>query len=99
MKLNKTNIVSRDEAKAKFPDYVTYVEGEYFGKAADAVLEAFGKLKRGQAVLTYCDGKYIKAKVTSINHNSIQAIDGPVVRVSDGNTSWRVDGNRYAVPL
>ncbi len=26
-------------------------------------------------------------------------VDGPVVRVSNGEISWRVDGNHYAWPL
>jgi len=96
MRITK-NIISREEAEAISSDYVSFVEGDF--DAYDKVNEEFEKLKRGQTVITYDEGKFIKAKVSSIDQYSIRAIDGPVVRVSNGEYSWRVDGNKYAYPI
>lgn len=96
MKLTK-GIISREEALKISPDYVIYAEGDW--RKYDAVEEEFAKLKRGQAVLAYNDGEFVLAKVSSINHNDIRAIDGPVVRVSNGEYSWRVDGNGMVFPV
>jgi len=97
MKLTK-GVISRDEALKLAPDYVKYTEDIIRGPYA-AVMKKFETLKRGQAVLTHNDGKWIKAKVTSINHNHFRAVDGPIVRVSNGECSWRVDGSHYAYPI
>jgi len=90
-------IISRDEALKISQDYVAFVEGDF--DAWDKVYAVFGKLKRNQPVLTFTNGSFVKAKISSINHNDMRAIDGPIVRVSNGEFSWRVDGDRYAVPL
>jgi hypothetical protein len=97
MKLTK-NVISRDEALKISPDYVKAVEGD-FDALANKVLPVFEKLKRGQPVLTYSDGQFVKAKVSSMNSNDPRAEDGPIVRVSNDEYSWRVDGDRYAWPL
>jgi len=91
------NIITRAEAKKLALVYVKFIDGDL--DALDKVLVAFDGLKRGQKVLTYIDGKYVLAKVSSMNSNCIQAIDGPVVRVSNDEGSWRVDGNKFAWPL
>ena len=91
------NIISRDEALALVADYVAFVEGDF--DKFDVVDAAFSQLRRGQQVISYFDGHFVKAKVTSVNHNDLRAIDGPVVRVSNGEYSWRVDGDRYAFPV
>lgn len=96
MKLTK-NLITREQALAISADYVAYVEGDF--DKWDAVNTAFEKLKRNQSVITYVDGQFVRAKVTSINHNDFRAVDGPIVRVSNGEYSWRVDGDRYAFPL
>lgn len=92
------NIVERDDALTLSSDYVAAVEGNY-DILFDKVLPEFEKLRKGQQVLTYIDGVFVKAKVSSINHNSPLAIDGPIVRVSNGEYSWRVDGDKYAIPI
>ena len=96
MKLTK-GIITKAEAKKISLDYVAFVNGDFdaFGK----IINQFDSLKRGQKVITFVNGKFIQAKVTKIDNNSIQAIDGPVVRVSNGEYSWRVDGDRYAFPI
>lgn len=96
MKLTK-NILTRDEALAISPDYVAFVEGDH--DKWNTINEAFEKLKRGQIVLTFHDGQFLKAKITSIDHASFRAIDGPVVRLGNGEATWRVDGDRYAYPI
>jgi len=68
-------------------------------KANQVVMEKFEKLKRGQRVLVYNDGRYVICKVSSINHDDFRAIDGPIVRVGNGEYTWRVDGNKYAYPI
>ena len=96
MKLTK-GLISRDEALKVSQDYVAFVEGNF--DAFDKVDAAFTGLKQKQAVITYVDGQFVRANVTSINSNTYQAIDGPVVRVSNGEYSWRVDGSGYAFPV
>jgi hypothetical protein len=78
------------------PDYVAYVEGNY-DKLFNSVMPKFEKLRVAQKVVTYSDGVYVIAKVASIREWHPEA-DGPMVRVSNGEYSWRVDGNRYAYP-
>ena len=95
MKLTK-GVISRAQAMKVSPDYVAFAEGDF--DKFEAVSKQFSALKRGQKVITYVDGKYVTAKVSSINHSDFRAIDGPVVRVSNGEYSWRVDGNGYACP-
>jgi hypothetical protein len=88
--------LTRNQARKIAPEYVRFIDGDY--GALNTVLAAFGTLKRGQRVLTYLDGQFVQAKVSGINHNSFQAVDGPVVRVATPQGSWRVDGDRYAFP-
>jgi len=96
MKLTK-GIISRAEAVKISPIYVAYVEGDF--NAWPSIVTPFDQLKRGQKAITYCDGIFVQVKVTSINRNDYKAIDGPVVRVSNGEYSWRVDGDHYAFPV
>ena len=63
------------------------------------VIPAFEQLKRNQTAITFHDGQYVKVTVSSINSNTPAAIDGPVVRVSNTEASWRVDGDHYAFPI
>jgi len=102
MKLTK-NVISRDEAMKLAPDYVRYAEHEEgcWDILFDKIMPLFEKLKRGQKVLTYetLDEVYVVCKVSSINHNDIRAVDGPIVRVGNGEYTWRVDGDGYAYPL
>ena len=93
MKITK-GIISRDEAIQISPDYVAFAEGQI--NAVSRILPRFDKLKRGQAVLTYHDGLFIRAKVSSIK----PGFEGEnVVRVTNGEWSWRVDGAKYAFPV
>lgn len=91
------NIISRADALKVSADYVAFVEGDF--SKFNAVDEVFSKLKHGNEVLTYMDGIFIRATVSKVDHNSYQAIDGPVIRVSNGEFSWRVDGDSYAWPI
>jgi len=96
MKL-KNGLISREKALSFSSDYVNFVEGnlDFF----ENVDNAFVKLKKGQKVITYHDGNFFEAKVTNVDNKSYQAVDGPVIRVSNGEYSWRVDGDRYAYPI
>lgn len=98
MKLTK-GIVSRERALEISPVYVAFVEKDF--SKYNEVDRVFGQLKRGQKVLTYDHAQevFVEAKVSSIKHDDIRAIDGPVVRVTNGECSWRVDGNGLAWPL
>lgn len=70
-----------------------------YDKADKSVMSQFENLKRNQSVLVYNDGRYVICKVSSINHDDFRAIDGPIVRVGNGEYTWRVDGDRYAYPI
>jgi len=96
MKL-KVGLITRDEALAISPDYVAFVEGNF--DKYPPVEEKFSKLKVRQNVIVYHNGQFVRAKVTSMNSNDIRAVDGPIVRVSNGEYSWRVDGSGYAWPV
>jgi hypothetical protein len=95
MKLTK-GIISRKQALAISQDYVAFVEGN-FGRFT-IVLSQFNTLRHHQKAITYVDGQFVKVKVTSIRHNDIRAVDGPIVRVGNGEYTWRVDGDRFAFP-
>ena len=97
MKLIK-NRISRDEALKISPDYVAYAEGDF--DAWKPVNAAFEKIKRGQKAITFHDRQFYNVKVTSVNATCLEAMlgDGPVVRVSNGEYSWRVDGDKLAFP-
>jgi hypothetical protein len=93
-----TGVMSRSEAIELAPDYVKAVDGDHHA-LFNKVLPVFEKLKRGQIVVTHVDGVFVKAKVTSMNSNDYRAIDGPIVRVGNGEYTWRVDGDGYAYPI
>jgi hypothetical protein len=95
MKITK-GIITRKEALSISKDYVAFAEGDF--DKYDVVLKSFEKLKRGQKVLTYVDGQFVTAKVSSVKNSWLNE-DGPVVRVSNGEFSWRVDGCDYAFPI
>jgi len=97
MKNLAQNIVSREEALKLAPDYVAFVEGDH--DKFEAVEKKFSKLTLGKKVLTCSDGIFVFARVSSIKNDDPRAIDGPVVRVTNGEFSWRVDGNDYAYPV
>lgn len=98
MKLTK-NLITREEALQRVPDYVAYVEDFGNHELFQKMEAAFSTLKRGQKAITYHAGQYVAVKISSVNHNDYRAIDGPVVRVSNGEFSWRVDGDEYAAPV
>jgi len=91
------NLISRETALLIDPIYVAYVEGDF--SKFEAVMSRFEQLKVRQQVITYHNGKYVACTISSINHNDIRAVDGPVVRLTNGEYSWRVDGNGYAAPV
>jgi hypothetical protein len=79
------------------PVYVAFAEGDL--DKFDAMDKKFSKLEKGDKVLTHSDNVFVIATVSSVNHNDPRAVDGPIVRVSNGEYSWRVDGNGYAYPV
>lgn len=97
MKLTK-NVISREQALKISQDYVKFVEGGDFDLSCK-VVDVFEKMKRGQKALSYHEGQFVLGKISSMDHKSFQAVDGPVVRFSNGEYSWRVDGSRYACPV
>ena len=97
MNLTK-NIITRSEAVKIAPDYVKAMEGNSEA-LCEKVFPVFDKIKRGQKALTCLNRVYVMVKVTKVDLNDIRAVDGPVVRVSNGEYSWRVDGNDWAWPV
>lgn len=95
--MSETKVISKEKALELAPDYVSYIEGNF--DSFDTVWERFKKIKKGDKVLTFREGKFIEAKVSVASYNDIRTLDGPFVRVSDGEYSWRVDGNRYCFPI
>ena len=99
MKLNK-NIISKEQAKSLAPDYVAFIEAPASNFSAfDKIEQKFTALKKGQNAISYHDGQYVQVKISQVNHNDFRAVDGPIVRVSNGEFSWRVDGDKYAYPI
>lgn len=98
-KLTK-GLLTREEATKLAPDYVTYVEKQDYAML-DKFMPKFYKMRKGQAVVTCSNGQYVRAKVSSVDKTSFKAMnsDGPVIRVSNGEFSWRVDGCDYAYPI
>ena len=96
MKLTK-NIISRSEACKISKDYVAFVEGNF--DKFSIIQKVFDNIKRRQKALTYIDGQFVIVNISSIDSDDFRAIDGPIVRVSNGEYSWRVDGNRFAFPI
>lgn len=96
MKLTK-NVITQEEAEKVSKDFVAFATKSDY-KALDRILPLFGTLKRGQEALVYEDGKFVKVKISSIRPPSHPEADGPTVRVTNGEYSWRVDGCGYAVP-
>lgn len=97
MKTKPKNAIERNEALDLAPDYVNFIEGNF--DLFNVVENKFQSLKKGQICLSYRDDCYVKCKVSLISRNDPRAMDGPLVRVSDGEYSWRVDGCRYAYPI
>jgi hypothetical protein len=60
-------------------------------------------VRRGtKGITAHQDGArllYVRVTVSSVNSNCIEAEDGPVVRVGNGEYTWRVDGDKYLYPL
>ena len=96
MKITK-KIITLPEAIKISPDYVSFINGDW--DKFNSVLRVFEKLKKGQKVLTFSDNKFVIAKVSSVNTKDIRAVDEAIVRVSNGEYSWRVDGDKYAWPI
>lgn len=93
-------IISRAEALAKAPAYVSFLEN-MMGPSFDTVMEAFEALRVGQSVVTFLrsEKKFVLAKVSSVKPNPHPEADGPIVRVSNGEYTWRVDGSGFAYPV
>lgn len=108
IKLTK-GIIPRDQAFIISPKYVSFVENH---TSTPSITEPFYwdhenvdrhgyptcPLKKGQKLLTFIEGQYVTVKISSIQPPMHDA-DGPVVRVSNGEYSWRVDGDKYGVRI
>ncbi len=100
----KLGPITREEALKIDAKYVAFAENGLGSGEFDYVFDIWQKLKRGQFVLTVShsgvkEKTFIIAKVTKVDRNCFQAIDGPVVRVADDTGSWRCDGCGYCVPV
>lgn len=95
MKLTKGRI-SREQALAISKEYVEFVEDH---KNSDDVIDKFSNLKRGQKCITFVHGEgFFEVRVTSLKF-TFRSQDGyPETRVSNGEYSWRCDGDGYAYP-
>lgn len=109
------NILSRDQAFAISPDLVMFTELEggisnpQWSRLYEKIDGGMQKFKKGHRVLvahqppvnhkTFGGKQYRICKVSLVDTNSYQAEDGPVIRVSDGTESWRIDGAEYAVKV
>jgi len=85
--------ISRAEAERISPEYARFAaDGDWseFG----AVAKAFRGLRHWQRVVTHRGGEFVVARVASVGRGR----GGPAVRVSDGESIWRVDGDRWAFP-
>ena len=104
--------ISEAEAKELSKEYVAFVKdtnGESYDDIDDICQKHFyhdspEPIRKGQLVLSVRhrgtkSPEFIIAKVTSVRSDIIQAEDGPVVRITDGEYSWRVDGCDYCVPI
>ena len=103
------NAITREEALKLCPAYVAFVEEH---DLADTILDPFmwnyektdahggptSGIKVGQQAITCHDGQFIRVRVTSVQ-NPRHESDGPKVRVSNGEYTWRVDGDKYAFLL
>ena len=85
------------------PDYITAFDykNKNSSEAFFRVWDKFNALKRGQLVITKAKNNrgYIIAKVTSVKFDNWIEPEQPVLRVTDGEYSWRVDGDAFAYPL
>ena len=102
-------VITRAEALKLCPDYVAFVEEHTL---SDAILDPFmwnydvpdkhgaatSGIKVGQQAITCHAGQFVRVKVTSVQQAHHES-DGPCVRVSNGEYSWRVDGDKYAYLL
>jgi hypothetical protein len=106
VKLTK-GLLTREEVLKQSPAYVAFVEQYTFDSAiVDPFMWDYEnvnhqgfftcQLKREQAMITFFDDRYVSVKVSSVK-NPMHDADGPIVRVTNGEYSWRVDGDKYGV--
>jgi lactam utilization protein B len=100
MNIDPKLTITRDAAMKLVPTLVAYVESKYDMDLWEKVNASQAGLRKGQPVIVAIKdpvdrskATYVQAKVSSVNHHDICAVDGPVVRVKAGTLSWRVDGN------
>jgi hypothetical protein len=96
MKLTK-HLLSRAEALKLAPAYVKWIETRKEEWCLQ-VLGAFEDLRVGQRAVTWDNGTYVLVRVTSRRCCWMNE-DGPVVRVGNGEYTWRVDGSGCAYPV
>jgi hypothetical protein len=95
MKLTK-NIITREEALAICPQYVAFAEGSDNFDGFTAINDRLITAKKGERGITFYGGQYVRITVSSVVHDDPRAVDGPVVRVGNGEATWRCDGDKYA---
>ena len=97
MKLSN-GVISRQQAIKISKDFVQYHDGDW--DCWESIWEKFQKLKKNQKVLIHHDKQYILGKVSNVDRTSMYAGmgDGLVVRVSNGEYSWRISsGEAYPI--
>jgi len=102
--INRKCLISRSVAAMLAPTLVAFIEGQ--NSLFDAVEAAQSSVKpRQKVVLCFKnwtkpkESIYAEVKVTSVRSDCIEAVDGPVIRVTDGLTSWRTDGADWIYPI
>lgn len=95
--------ISKAEVKKLAPDYITAFDYSHpdTSLAFFRMWDKFNVLKRGQLVITKArkGSGYIVAKVESVKYDNYTEPEEPNLRVSDGQFSWRCNGNHYAYPI
>jgi hypothetical protein len=100
--------IPKAQVRKLAPDYIAafdYENKEVSIQESSAaffrVWDKFNALKRRQLVMTKArTGRgYVVAKVTSVKFENPVEPEQPILRVSDGEYSWRVDGDGFAYPL
>jgi hypothetical protein len=91
MKLTQ-GVISREEALKLAPDYVAFVEDD---DKWDELSKQFEGVKKGRKALTFDNGVFVRVVISSVKNPNWEA-DTPVVRVSNGEYTWRVDGDKFA---
>ncbi len=93
-----SEVISRNKALLLAPDLVAHEEGHRPG-LTEKLMEGMEKLKRGQKVVVAINNEYHICKVSSVKNGDWRNEDGAVIRVRDGDETYRIDGCYWAVAI